>query len=48
MKKSNLYIGILSGTSMDSIDCGIFKFSEKSCESVAFYEEKYPEIINFL
>ena len=43
MKKSNLYIGILSGTSMDSIDCGIFKFGEKSCESVAFYEENYPD-----
>ena len=24
---------------------GIFKFSEKSCESVAFYEEKHPERI---
>ena len=29
MKKNNLYIGILTGTSMDSIDCGIYNFKDK-------------------
>ena len=29
MNKNNLYIGILTGTSMDSIDCGIFDFDSR-------------------
>ena len=38
MDNSKLYIGILSGTSMDSIDCGIYRFSNNHHEMLAFYE----------
>ena len=41
MKKNNLYIGILTGTSMDSIDCGIFSFDSR-CKLISFYENNYP------
>ena len=43
MKKNNLYIGILTGTSMDSIDCGIFNFNKNACKMISFYENYYPE-----
>ena len=42
MKKNNLYIGILTGTSMDSIDCGIYNFKNKKSEIVSFSENIYP------
>ena len=42
MKKNNLYIGILTGTSMDSIDCGIYNFKDKKSEIVSFSENIYP------
>tara|TARA_B100000575_G_C23122994_1_gene650130 strand:- start:137 stop:1261 length:1125 start_codon:yes stop_codon:yes gene_type:complete len=42
MKKNNLYIGILSGTSMDSIDCGIFQFDKKKFSLISFSENEYP------
>ena len=42
MKKNNLYIGILTGTSMDSIDCGIYDFKDKKSEIVSFSENIYP------
>jgi 1,6-anhydro-N-acetylmuramate kinase len=42
MDNSKLYIGILSGTSMDSIDCGIYRFSNNHHEMLAFYENEYP------
>ena len=41
MKKNNLYVGILTGTSMDSIDCGIFSFDGR-CKLISFYENNYP------
>ena len=42
MKKNNLYIGILTGTSMDSIDCGIYDFKDKKSEIISFSESIYP------
>lgn len=45
MDNSKLYIGILSGTSMDSIDCGIYRFSNNHHEMLAFYENEYPSKI---
>ena len=42
MKKNNLYIGILTGTSMDSIDCGIYDFKDKKSEIISFSENIYP------
>ena len=43
MRKDNLYIGILTGTSMDSIDCGIFSFNNSNCKIISFYEGNYPD-----
>ena len=42
MADNKLYIGILTGTSMDSIDCGIYRFNEDNYEILAFYENEYP------
>jgi len=42
MKKNNLYIGILTGTSMDSIDCGIYNFNDKKSKIISFSENNYP------
>ncbi len=42
MENNNLYIGILSGTSMDSIDCGIFRFHKNNCTLISFSENEYP------
>ena len=42
MKKNNLYIGILTGTSMDSIDCGIYNFNDKKSKIITFSENNYP------
>ena len=42
MEKNNLYIGILSGTSMDSIDCGIFQFRKNNFSLISFSENEYP------
>lgn len=42
MTRKNLYIGILSGTSMDSIDCGIFCFDNHKCQLIYFTENIYP------
>ena len=42
MEKNNLYIGILSGTSMDSIDCGIFQFNKNNFSLISFSENEYP------
>ena len=43
MNNKNLFIGILSGTSMDSIDCGIFNFSGHKQEIIAFCENDFPK-----
>ena len=45
MKNRKIFIGILSGTSMDSIDCGIYNFCNNKLEEIAFYENKYPDQI---
>ncbi len=45
MKNERLYIGILSGTSMDSIDCGIYCFQKNKFREIAFYESAYPRDI---
>ena len=45
MIDNKLYIGILSGTSMDSIDCGIYSFHNSALKEIAFYENDYPKKI---
>tara|TARA_Y100000996_G_scaffold304904_1_gene242042 strand:+ start:815 stop:1948 length:1134 start_codon:yes stop_codon:yes gene_type:complete len=45
MINNKLYIGILSGTSMDSIDCGIYSFHNSVFKEIAFYENDYPKSI---
>ena len=45
MKNSNLYIGILTGTSMDTIDCGVFNFDNNCCNIMCFYENDYPLVL---
>ncbi len=45
MMNRKIFIGILSGTSMDSIDCGIYNFCNNKLEEIAFYENKYPDHI---
>ena len=45
MIDNKLYIGILSGTSMDSIDCGIYSFHNSVFKEIAFYENDYPKSI---
>ncbi len=45
MENKRLYIGILSGTSMDSIDCGIYCFQKNKFREIAFYESAYPRDI---
>ena len=42
MTNNNLYIGILTGTSMDSIDCGIFNFNNNEIKLIYFEENEYP------
>ena len=43
MNYKDLYIGILTGTSMDSIDCGIFHYNDNEYKTIAFYENNYPD-----
>jgi anhydro-N-acetylmuramic acid kinase len=38
----NLYIGLLSGTSMDGIDAGLFEIDEVSCTTRATLTQEYP------
>lgn len=40
-----LYIGLMSGTSMDGIDAGLVNLTHDSIESVGFYYQPYPEEI---
>ena len=42
MTNNKLYIGILTGTSMDSIDCGIFNFNNNEIKLICFQENDYP------
>ena len=47
MVNNKLYIGILTGTSMDSIDCGIYSFHNSVFKEIAFYENDYPNSLQF-
>jgi len=38
----NLYVGLLSGTSMDGIDAGLFEIGETTCTTKATLTQEYP------
>ncbi len=40
---SSLYIGLMSGTSMDAIDAVLVNFSEHTCQVIAARADAYPE-----
>jgi anhydro-N-acetylmuramic acid kinase len=40
---SSLYIGLMSGTSMDGIDAGLFDIRDSSCKSIATHSNAYPD-----
>lgn len=37
-----LYVGLMSGTSMDGIDAGLFAIGERSCTTQATHRQEYP------
>lgn len=37
-----LYIGLMSGTSMDGVDAGLFEFDERACSTIAALSYPYP------
>jgi len=39
------YIGIMSGTSLDGIDAGIYDFNQSKMQSIAFHYQAYPTAI---
>lgn len=42
MQDQSLYIGLMSGTSMDSIDAGLFDIGDDRCLTLATHSEPYP------
>lgn len=41
----SLYIGLMSGTSMDGIDAGLFDIGDRRCDTVATHSIPYPEAL---
>ena len=39
---TQLYIGLMSGTSMDGIDAGLFEIRERTCTTKATLSVEYP------
>jgi len=42
-KKDQLFIGIMSGTSLDGIDCALVKFNSNAFQLLETYTYSYPE-----
>jgi anhydro-N-acetylmuramic acid kinase len=41
----NIYVGLLSGTSMDGIDAGLFQMAERTCTTLATLTREYPDAL---
>jgi anhydro-N-acetylmuramic acid kinase len=41
----NVYVGLLSGTSMDGIDAGLFEMAERTCTTLAALTREYPDAL---
>ena len=41
--RGSLFIGLISGTSMDGIDAALVNLGDHSCEVIAVHAHPYPE-----
>lgn len=45
MQQGSLYVGLMSGTSMDGVDAALVRFGDNSCEVVATHSQPYPSAL---